>query len=153
MPVKNAGVITPFIVRESKIVSIIAFLVFLAMFITSIAYDSSNVSSIIFSAVSLLPGIYFLAKVFNNKKIIEVNESGFYYNEALLTNWDNFISANYDQEEKMLSIQDNFFLRIEYIKAGTGKVYTSKIKLPGTLNKSEEAIIDAIKRFCPNCNR
>jgi len=71
----------------------------------------------------------------------------------LVTNWTHFITAKYEQEDKVMSLQDNFILLIDYYNPETGKRYTSKIKLPSILNKSEEDIIAAIQRFCTDSNK
>ncbi len=146
-----------FIVKDSKLVSILASVVFWLMFITSIFYNN-------FSAIkpgvgfnlfqlTIIPAILFLVKAFRNKIVFEINAKGIYYYGELITNWENFISANYTQEEKTLSFHDNFILLIEYYKPGTGKDFITKIGLPNTLNKAEEDIIEAIKKYCPGCNK
>ncbi len=147
--------VDPFIVKDSKAVSIIASLVCFAMFFSAIGYNNFNANTPRTNTnifyLTIIPAIFFLVHAFRNKIVIEVNKEGIFYYGSLLTNWSNFISADYKQEEIPGSLQDNFVLLIEYYKPETGMYYVSKIKLTGTLNKAEEDIIAAIKLFCPDC--
>jgi hypothetical protein len=140
-----------FIVKDSKGLSIIVFLILTAMFISAVYYDNFSAdkerSNVRIAYLTIIPAIFFLVKAMSNKIIIEINYSGFYYNGSLLTNWENFISAHFTEEEKIGSFSDNFVLYIEYYKPGTGMDYISKIPLTNTQNKSEEAILEAIKKF------
>ncbi len=140
-----------FIVKDSKGLSIIVFLILTAMFISAVYYDNFSAdkerSNVRIAYLTIIPAIFFLMKAIKNKIIIEINHAGFYYNGSLLTNWDNFISAHFTEEEKIGSFSDNFVLYIEYYKPGTGMDYISKIPLTNTQNKSEEAILEAIKRY------
>lgn len=140
----------PFIVKESVGVNFVAGLVFVAMTVTAFLYNDLKGFEYLGLLITLIPGVYFFVKTFNKTIILEINSKGIYFHGKLLTDWDNFISANYDQKEVLLSLQDNFYLQVDYIKPGTGMQYTSKINLPNTLNKAEEDIIAAIKAFCPN---
>ncbi len=140
----------PFIVKESVGVNFVAGLVFVAMTVTAFLYNDLKGFEYLGLLITLIPGVYFFVKTFNKTIILEINEKGIFFHGKLLTNWENFISANYDQKDVLLSLQDNFYLQVDYIKPGTGMQYTSKINLPNTLNKAEEDIIAAIKVFCPN---
>jgi hypothetical protein len=145
-----------FLVKDSKGASFIAGLVFLAMFITAILYRNDQNSQgweFNIAYLTIIPAIIFIVRGFKDKIVIEINENGLFYHGALVTNWTHFITAKYEQEEKVMSLQDNFILLIDYYKPETGKRYTSKIKLPSILNKSEEDIIAAIQRFCTDSNK
>ena len=70
------------------------------------------------ASLTVIPAIMFWIKTFRNIAVIEINNKSFFYQNALLTGWNNFISAKYTQEEKMLSLSDSFVLPIEYLKPG-----------------------------------
>ena len=148
----------PFVVRDSRAVSVIAGLVFLAMAGTAFANDdftdhSPMADTRIIYAITIIPAIYFFFKAIKSKVVLEINTKGIFYYNSLVTDWAHFISATYDQDEVVFSMQDNFYLMIEYHKPGTDKVFATKIKLPNTLNKAEEDIIEAIKKYCPGCQK
>lgn len=78
---------------------------------------------------------------------MEVNLYGFYYLGKEVTNWQNFISAKFTEEEKAFRVSDNFVLLLEYFKQDEPRSFITKIKLGNTQNKSEEEIIEAIEFY------
>ncbi len=140
-----------FIVKDSKGVCIVAGTVFLAMFVSAVWYVNFNKTTpsadVKIAYLTIIPAIIFYGKAFRNKPVLEINELGIFLYKDMLTDWNNFISACYTQEEKILSISDNFVLLIEYDRPDMPTTYISKIQLPSTLNKSEEDIIEAIEKY------
>ncbi len=140
-----------FNVKESKGVNIIASIVFWIMFFSAVNYnefeETTPRTSVRLFYITIVPAIVFLLKSVNKKSIIEINKTGFYFHGALVTNWDNYISVRYAQEEKVMSLTDNFVLFIDYYNQEKGMRYVSKIKMSNTQNKSEEEIIAAIEHF------
>lgn len=145
---KRLKMITPFIVKESKginfLLSIFLLLIFISLLFFTDVVDSSSIFFIIFSFIGAL--IYFI-KGISSKIIFEINENGIYYYSELITNWDNYVNSYFKEED--VNTGENpttdFFLYIEYIKPVKESVFISKILLSKTQNKSEEAILNAIK--------
>ena len=95
----------------------------------------------------LIPAVLFIRRGSANQTVMTINKTGFYYGGQLLTNWDNFIDAKVTQEEKLLTIQDNFQLFIKYYKDGSPGYFGRKIPLTNTQDKAEEEIIAAIRFY------
>jgi hypothetical protein len=100
--------------------------------------------------ITLIPAVIFTLKGFLNRISIRINKSGIYYYSKLVTNWNNFISAEIVQEEIVGSTQDNFVLLIEYSKDDEKGYFQRKIALTNTQNKSEEEVLAAISFFFDN---
>lgn len=142
-----------FIVSESRGINL-----FVGIFLTMLSFLTLYYNHFDFNVgveiyilyLFIVPGAYFIYKAIVKKQIMVINKYGFFYQGKLLTNWQNFITARYDQEEKTWTIQDNFVLFIEYFKPGFPKSFISKIPLTNTQDKSEEEIIAAIRFFVTN---
>src|SRR5688572_23076006 len=94
-----------------------------------------------------IPAVLFIRRGSANQTVMTINKTGFYYGGQLLTNWDNFIDARVMQEDKILTIQDNFQLFIKYYKEDSSGHFGRKIPLTNTQDKAEEEIIAAIKFY------
>ena len=140
-----------FLVKESRILDTTASLILWIMFFLAIYYGNFRGSTpgmnVTIIYLTIIPAIFFFIRAVDNRSIIEINEKGFYYYGSLITSWENFISANYSQEEMDGNISDNFVLFIEHYKQDNDVSYVSKIPLTSTQNKSEEEIINAIRQF------
>lgn len=141
-----------FIVGEEKVlVYILAFLffgLFVYAVVDAILKEFSNLTYISYLfALALLPALYFFKKGRSNTIHIRINKTGVYQQEKLITGWANFLNAYVTQKEKVISIQDNFLLVIEYTKGGNDKGFRKKIPLTNTQNKSEEQVLEAVKFF------
>lgn len=139
----------PFVVRDSMGVNIFIGLVFLAMFISTFFNndpDAKGGFDFKFLYLAIIPAILFFKKGFTNRICIVINRKGIYHFGDLITTWDDFIDARVDQDQKVLSIQDNFVLYVRYRQPGN-KMFRSKIPLRNTQNKAEEEIIEAIRFF------
>ncbi|MBK8710402.1 MAG: hypothetical protein IPL97_00735 [Niastella sp.] len=149
--IKDAGSV--FIVSESRWINLFVGIFLSILSLITVYYNNFNFNvgiEIYILYLFILPGAYFIYKAIVKKQIIVINKYGFFYHGKLLTNWQNFITARYDQEEKTWTIQDNFVLFIEYFKPGFPKSFISKIPLTNTQDKSEEEIIAAIRFFVTN---
>ncbi len=96
---------------------------------------------------SLFAAVYFLYKGVVNREVLCVDCNGIYQNKKLVTNWQNFAEAFVTQLYSDRQISDNFVLIIRYYKEGITGNFRMTIPLTNTQNKSEEEILDAIKRF------
>ena len=96
--------------------------------------------------VAIVPAIIYTYKAFSQTSYLTVNNDGIFERNVLVTNWNNFVSAEINEEEIVGSYRDNFVLIINYYKENTG-YYVRKIRLTNTQDKSEEEIIAAINHF------
>jgi hypothetical protein len=95
----------------------------------------------------LVPAILYLARGFLHKTIFIIDASGIYQYGKLVTDWENFVSANITQKEITGSIRDNFILVIDYYNTEEQSYHERTIPLTDTQTKSEEEIIAAINFF------
>lgn len=141
-----------FIVGEEKALNYVMAFLFFALFmyglIDAIVRNFKNVDyqSFIF-AFALIPAAMFFRKARSKRVFIRVNKKGIYQDERLLTDWPRFIRAYLAQEEKVVSIKDNFILVVEYKKADTKTAYRRNIPLTNTQNQSEEDVLAAVNFF------
>jgi hypothetical protein len=139
-----------FTVGEEKLLDFILaglfFILFLYGLIDSITKDFQNIdaSSMVF-VIALSLAFMFFAKGRSKTIYIRVNRKGIYHMERLVTSWPNFIRANLSQDQKALSISDNFVLIVEHKKENA--IFKRKIPLGNTQNKSEEDVLNAIRFF------
>jgi hypothetical protein len=96
---------------------------------------------------SLFAAAYFLYKGVVNREALSVDCNGIYQNKKLVTNWQNFAEAFVTQLFTEGEISDNFVLIIRYYKEGITGNFRMTIPLTNTQNKSEEEILEAIRRF------
>ena len=138
----------PFLVKDSMGVNIFLGLVFLAMFVSSFFNTDPDAKGFQFNIlyIAIIPAILFIRKGLINRVCIVINKKGIYHFGELITTWEDFIDARIDQDEVVLTIQDNFVLFVRYRQPGN-KIFRSKIPLRNTQNKSEEEIIAAIRFF------
>jgi hypothetical protein len=143
-----------FIVGEEKILIYIIGILFLALFGYGV-FDAANrkfvnidFQSYVF-ALAIIPAVYCFRRARSGKIYIRVNIKGIYEQERLVTDWPNLIRVALTQREKkrIIEIQDNFQLVVEYRKAGSQQMIRRKINLTNTQNKSEEDVLAAIRFF------
>ena len=101
--------------------------------------------------IALGPAFLFFKKGRSKKVFIRINKTGIYQDEKLVTNWNNFINAYISQKPKLLSIQDNFILVVEYHKHNMSDGFRRNIPLTNTQNKSEEDVLEAVLFFWKIC--
>ncbi|MGZ3849181.1 MAG: hypothetical protein ACXVMS_13770 [Flavisolibacter sp.] len=140
-----------FVVRENKTLNTIVAAFFYLLFFYAVFNTclSSSAQGIVYDKmllVVLVPAILFTFKAFSKRVYILINKEGIYINNFLLTDWKNFVSAEYKQKEIVGSIQDKFVLFIEYYRDGMG-YYVKEVPLTNSQNKSEEEVIAAIEYF------
>jgi hypothetical protein len=142
----------PFIVSQSKGINIFVALAFFGLFISSFFNNDPTVKGGGFrwAYLALIPAILFFIRGIYTKEIIRISRQGIFYLGELVTKWENFVDARIDQDEILLSIQDNFVLFIRY-KEGD-RLFQTKIPLRNTYNKAEEEIIAAIRFFSVSKN-
>ncbi len=142
-----------FVVRESVGLNFIYAAFFLAVFISLIVNFSNSYTSedkwlsIFVGLIVLVAAIFFTMKGLKRKECIRINSEGFFYYNSYITGWENLESVELSQEEKVVTLQDNFVLIFKYSKERNGDLYTRKIALTNTQNKSEEEILAAIKFY------
>lgn len=135
-----------FEVRESKKMRILigGFFVLLSLFMLS---D--------FLWIGLLVGamgIGILLASRRNERVMLINREGFFYYDQLLTNWTNFVSAEFLDELPVQTsgsagLSDQFYLRMKYYKADQPGCFALKIPLTNTQDQSEEEILAAIRFY------
>jgi hypothetical protein len=143
-----------FTVGEEKVLLYIMAILFFALFmyglIDAIRRHFTNIDyqSIIF-AFALLPAIYCIRRAKSNRVYIRINKKGIFKDEKLVTDWAGFVKASLTQKPKtrIIEIQDNFLLILEYRKAGIKQHFRSQIPLTNTQNKSEEDVLQAVSFF------
>ena len=141
-----------FMVGEDKVLDYILASLFFGLFLYGLIdiivkkFTNIHYLSYVFT-LSLAPAMIFFSKARNKRVYIRINKTGIYQDEQLVTGWSNFLTAYISQKEKVLSIQDNFMLVVEYLKDGVEKGFRRKIPLTNTQNKSEEEVLEAVKFF------
>jgi len=144
-----------FEVGEMKWLDLSIGLFFSILFIFTLNIDSNQIQShfkVFFRAASIpfYLAVFFIVKAFLKKPSIQIDKTGFYHGSVLVTNWDNFISAELTQKEITGSITDNFIIIMDYYKTGEDGYFQREIALTNTQNKSEEEVLGAIKFFSEN---
>jgi hypothetical protein len=141
-----------FIVGEEKVLVYILAVLFLGLFIYGLVdailrgFTKLSYTSYLFF-FALLPAFIFFRKGRSNMVYLRINKNGIYENERLLTPWQGFLNAYLTQQKKLINVQDNFQLVVEYTKDNSGQGFRRKIPLTNTQNKSEEEVLEAIKFF------
>lgn len=97
-------------------------------------------------------GIGALIASTRDETIMKINRDGFFYYDRLLTNWTNFVSAEFIDELPVQSsssagLSDQFFLYIKYFKDDSPGCFALKIPLTNTQDKSEEEILAAVRFY------
>ncbi len=141
-----------FIVGENKGLDYVLAFLCLALFsyglIDAIRHNFTNLSASTFVfLIALVAAILFFRKGNSKRVYIRINNKGIYQDERLVTGWANFHNAYISQKEKMITIQDNFQLVVEYLKDGTKQGVRKKNPLTNTQNKSEEEVLEAVMFF------
>ena len=154
MAKKELTVDSEFIVGEEKVLVFILATLFFGLFmyglVDAILQHFKNGTYLRYlCAFALLPAIYFFKKGMSNRIYIRINKTGIYQDEILVTRWADFLKAYVNQKEKtrLIEIQDNFQLVVEYMKDGEDKGFRRKIPLTNTQNKSEEDVLAAVMFF------
>lgn len=135
-----------FVVKEST--SMRLFIGLLLLTIASFMFKGSLPMAILIGII----GIGSLVASTKNQTIMEINRTGFYYYGNLVTNWNNFVSAEFVDEMPVLSgsstgLSDKFSINLTYYKDGNPNCYARKIPLTNTQDKSEEEIMAAIRFY------
>ena len=154
MATKPLTIDTEFIVGEEKVLDFILATLFFGLFVygwvEAIVQDFKNETYIRYLCFSaLLPASYFFKKGMSKRIYIRINKTGIYQDEKLVTVWSNFLKAYVNQKEntRLINIQDNFQLVVEFLKEGEDKGFRRKIPLTNTQNKSEEDVLAAVMFF------
>jgi hypothetical protein len=111
--------------------------------------------SLVIAGATALIGIASLVASRKSQTIMTINKNGFFYYGSLLTNWSNFVSAEFLDEMPTLSstssgLSDKFSLYIKYYRDDKPGCFGRKIPLTNTQDKSEEEIIAAIRFYSRN---
>lgn len=134
-----------FLVRESRGINIFIGISLALMSASSFAYMKDN----FFSAFIALSAALCITMGIQKKIVLQIDQSGIYYYADLLTNWENFMKAHYQEESYSTGETMNtaYFLYVEYFVASANSVCVSRIMMKNTLDKSEESIIAAIEKY------
>jgi hypothetical protein len=135
-----------FVVRESSVVSFIIAGIFFALFLSGVIMSGTDLD-ISLILLSLVPAILFTVNGLQRNKPLVIDCNGIYHYDELITDWRNFVQAYLDQADLLASYQDNFVLILRYHKAGYEGCFKRTIPLTNTQDQSEEAILEAIRRF------
>jgi hypothetical protein len=122
--------------------------IFIFSLVRAVQLGLKNIDMMYFflSVGGMAAAIFFFAKARNKRVYIRINNKGIYQDEKLVTGWANFLNAYVSQKDKMVQIQDNFILVVEYRK-GPQQGVRRKIPLTNTQNKSEEEVLAAVKFY------
>lgn len=137
-----------FIVRNSVVILVIIATVFLCMLACVFQYNTSlgTTGYIIVAALAPVIGYFIIKK--SKAALIRINRNGIYSHESLVTDWKHFKSATTDQLPLNIGDpRDKVVLIVEHYNLTRDKLYTKKIPLHNTYNKSEEQILAAIDFF------
>ncbi|RYZ19567.1 MAG: hypothetical protein EOO16_19565 [Chitinophagaceae bacterium] len=111
-----------------------------------ISYINSRSMAELYMTLAMgLFAVPFLKKGIQNRTSIRVDRQGFFYYGKKLFEWNAFHRAQVVQDEVFGSLQDHFYLVLEFEKP-EGLV-RRRIRLTNTQNKSEEEIIAAIRFY------
>lgn len=141
-----------FIVGEEKWLNYILSILFLGLSLYPIAglvihgFRNPDYQGLIL-VLALIPAWIFFRKARSRRIFIRVNKSGIYQDEKLITGWKGLIRAYLDQQQKTVTIRDNFVLVVEFKKEDPQKIYKRVIALTNTQDKSEEDVLAAIRFF------
>lgn len=156
MAAESTNQTNEFIVKESSLTNIIIGLVFLGLFLLTLAnylnndhvhgeYAARKLRYVLIG--TSMPAILFIVKGFIHTTIIKVNKDGIYCAGELKTNWENFINAEVKEIPVTGSYSDNFILFIRFYKSGEDDAIETRVPMLSTYNKSGEEVIEAIKNF------
>lgn len=152
MPKTQLTTDSEFLVKEEKLLNYILAALFFALFSYGLVgiivnHFKGDYARFLF-LLAILPVILFVKKARSQRVYIRVNKKGIYQDEKLITNWPGFLNAYIDQRKtKLVTVQDNFMLVVEYKKDDSEKGFRKKIPLTNTQNKSEEDVLAAVKFF------
>lgn len=141
-----------FVVGEDKALVYILAALFFGLFLYGLIdmvlhqFTKIDYQSFIF-LIALGPAFIFFRKGKNKRIYIRINKTGIYQDEKLVTGWTNLHNAYISQKEKVITIQDNFILVVEYRKDGYKQGFRRNIPLTNTQNKSEEDVLAAVNFF------
>ena len=143
-----------FIVGEEKILIFIIGILFLALFGYGV-FDAArrNFVNIDFQsyvfALAIIPAVMCFRRGRRDRIYIRVNKKGIYEHERMVTDWENLTRVALTQREKtrIIEIQDNFELVVEYRKPNSLQMARRRIPLTNTQNKSEEEVLAAVQFF------
>ncbi len=138
-----------FVVKESKTMRLVIGLLLLAISIYMIK------SSVVIGIVIAIAAIASFIASTKDRVIMTISKRGFFYYGSLLTNWKNFVSAEFIDEAPTISssstgFSDKFSLFIKYHKDDQPGCFGRKIPLTNTQDKSEEEILAAIRFYYRN---
>jgi hypothetical protein len=137
-----------YLVRQSQSINFLFVGLFVFVFMVSLSFDSGGWAPYIYGfCILLLPAAYLLVNGLQNKTVIRINRSGFYYCGHLITDWANFVDAEVTQELPPGRINERHYLQIRYYKTGLDNLYGRKLYLSTTLDKTNGEIVAAIRFY------
>lgn len=138
----SAGV---FEVKESKMLNYIIAFVMAAIALGILLMNSP--CTLILTIMSAVTSIVFFKKGSKRAVYMLINHDGIYYQNKLITNWNDFENAILDEEENLREIKTVYTITIFYRDTHSGKTSNFYMVLPDTINKSGEEIIEAMKNY------
>jgi hypothetical protein len=135
-----------FVVKESRNMRI-----FIAMLALGLAAIMAW-SAMWLAVVPAVFGVYSMLASRKQPTVMMIDKRGFFYYGSLVTNWKNFVSAQFMDQTPQLSsrslgLSDQFSIALRYRKEGDPVCYERKIALTNMQDKSEEEILAAIRFY------
>jgi len=136
-----------FIVKDSVGIMLFMAAFFLVLLISSWPYNENG--NLTFILVLAAAGVVFsVYKIVIRKPQIIINKDGIYAAGNLITDWDHFYTAAFEQLPlKRLRVSEKNVLIVHYRKDGIAGSFRSTVPLTNTQNKSEEAVVESIRFY------
>ena len=141
-----------FVVRQSAFFNFLSGIIYLVIFIGVVftirgqgAFDTGDY--FLFAAMFFIPSLALFFNAIKRRQVLQIDNIGIYQNKTLITKWDRFIQANIFEVDPNRGTSINFSLYVEYYHPETNVSYEITIPLSGTLDKSNEEIIEAIEVY------
>lgn len=152
IPDKHFDADASFLVKESRTMRLVIGMVVLVLAVFIIR------GSVIAGSILLVVGIATIIISRKTQVIMTINKNGFFYYGNLITNWKNFVSAQFLDEAPTLTasttgFSDQFFLALRYYKDNHEGCFERKFPLTNTQDKSEEEILAAIRFYSRNSRK
>ena len=137
-----------FIVKEGTAINAFFGVILFLFFIVEISSGTNDIFDILWKiGLLLFPAIICFRNASSEKELLKISKDGIYAYGDFITNWNNFIEAKNTQELIGDNVSETIRLIIRYYKDEYDYPFRLTIGLSHTSDKSEEAVIAAIKHF------
>lgn len=138
----------PFEVKNS--VGILLFMIIFGIILFVSSLSSNDGLPLVYKLYFVFPAVAGIIGLIFRQPLIIVDKNGIIASGRRITNWANFAAADFRERPLVGRYNDNFLLLVEYSKPNFPGYFVSTITLTNTENKSEEAVLAAIKFFYNN---